>query len=176
MADYKDANGVVYKESDIRGWARNRGVSFEDYLKIKGLAFDKMDYDDAGFADKVISVGASLGKDVLGKLEGFADIKDAAMFAAMNDDNEMTPEAKKVAMDAMKRAQGWKSDPFEKMIEALDKQTLEYDEASITETFKKEDYATGGFRAVEAGIASLPSINGCYWPGWFSGFSRYNCW
>jgi len=158
MADYKDANGVVYRENDIRAWARNRGVSFEDYLKIKGLAFDKMDYDDAGFADKVISVGASLGKDILGKLEGFADIKDAAMFAAMTDDNEMTSEAKKVAMDAMKKANGWKSDPFEKMIEALDKQTLEYDEASITETFKKGDYATGGFRAVEAGIASLPSI------------------
>jgi len=158
MADYKNAKGEVYSERDLRSWARNRGVSFEDYLKIKGLAFDKMDYDDAGFADKVISIGASLGKDVLGKLEGFADIKDAAMFAAMNDDNEMTPEAKKVAMDAMKRAQGWKSDPFEKMIEALDKQTLEYDEASIVETFKEGDYAEGGFRAVEAGIASLPSI------------------
>jgi len=158
MADYKDANGVIYRENDIRAWARNRGVSFEEYLEIKGLAFDKMDYDDAGFADKVISVGASLGKDVLGKLEGFADIKDAAIFAATTDDDEMTPEAKKIAMDAMKKANRWSSDPFEKMIQALDEKTLEYDEASITETFKEGDYAEGGFRAVEAGIASLPSI------------------
>jgi len=149
------------KDNDdyLRGVHVNVGVSddFETW-KESVFGFDKLDYDDADLADKVVSIGASLGKDVLGKLEGFADIKDAAMFAAMTDDNEMTPEAKKVAMDAMKRANGWKSDPFEKMIEALDKKTIEYDEASILETFKEGDYAEGGFRAVEAGIASLPSM------------------
>ncbi len=158
MADYKNSEGTVYKERDLRVWARKRGMDFDEYIKEAGLTFDKMDYDDAGFADKIISIGAGLGKDILGKLEGFADIKDAAMFAALTDDDNMTSEAKQVAMAAMKKANGFGSDPFEKMIQALDEKTLEYDDASITETFKSGDYIEGGFRAAEAGIASLPSI------------------
>lgn len=158
MADYKNSEGTVYKERDLRVWARKRGMDFDEYIEEAGLTFDKMDYDDAGFADKIISIGAGLGKDILGKLEGFADIKDAAMFAALTDDDNMTSEAKQVAMAAMKKANGYGSDPFEKMIQALDEKTLEYDDASITETFKSGDYIEGGFRAAEAGIASLPSI------------------
>ena len=158
MADYKDSDGNVYSEADLRRYATAENLSFEDYLEEYSLSLDKLDYNDAGFVDKVLSIGAGLGKDIFSKLEGFADLKDAAMFAAMTDDNEMTAEAKEVAMEAMKKSQGWASDPFEEIIQALDEKTLEYDEASILETFQKGDATEAGFRTVEAGIASLPSI------------------
>ena len=158
MADYKDINGVVYKESDIRGWARNRGVSFENYLDIKGLVFDKMDYDDAKLGDKLTDLGARTAYGFVSFAEGLSDYKDGLLYtlSTIGEDGERTPEAKEAAMIAIKQTYG--GDPFEKLMENLDKKTLEFDEKTITETFKEGDFAEGGFRAVGAGLQSLPSI------------------
>ena len=105
MADYKDINGVVYKESDIRGWARNRGVSFENYLDIKGLVFDKMDYDDAKLGDKLTDLGARTAYGFVSFAEGLSDYKDGLLYtlSTIGEDGESTPEAKEAAMIAIKQ-------------------------------------------------------------------------
>ncbi len=156
MAQYKDADGVAYEESDIRGWALRRGISFEEYLDVKGLTYDKMDYDDADFSDKLTSIGASTALGFVSFAEGLSDLKDGLIYTMSTAGDDLNAKQKEIAMKAVKDNYG--GDPFEKYMEKLEKSKLEFDEQSITETFKEGDYFEGGFRAVEAGLQSMPSI------------------
>ena len=156
MAQYKNAEGVVYNESDLRGWADKRGMGFDEYLEQAGLTYDKMDYDDAGFSDKLMSVGASTALGFVGFAEGLSDLKDGLIYTMSTAGEDLNEEQKVLAMNAIKDNYG--GDPFEKYMEKLEKSKLEFDEESITETFKEGDYFEGGFRAMEAGLQSMPSI------------------
>ena len=156
MAQYKTPDGELYEESDIREWADQRGISFEEYLDVKGLVYDKMDYDDAGIGDKLASIGASTALGFVSFAEGLSDLKDGLIYTLSTAGEDLNDEQKELAMNAVKDNYG--GDPFEKYMEKLEKSKLEFDEQSITETFKEGDYFEGGFRAVEAGLQSMPSI------------------
>ena len=156
MADYKNAEGQIYREDDLRMWARQRGMDFDEYIQEAGLTFDKMDYDDAGFADKLTSLGASTALGFVSFAEGASDLKDGLLYTMSTAGEDLDAKQKEIAMKAIKTQYG--GDPFEKYMEKLERSQLEYDEASITETFKEGDYYEGGFRAFEAGLQSMPSI------------------
>ena len=157
MANYKNAEGVVYKESDLRGWADKRGMNFDDYIKKAGLSFDKIDYDDATIGQKFLDLGAKTASGIVGFAEGLSDYKDGIIYTLSTiGEGEQSKEAKEAAMIAIKDTYG--GDPFEKLMQGLDEQTLEFDEASITETFKEDGFVEGGFRAMGAGLQSIPSI------------------
>jgi len=156
MADYKNAEGEVYSEEDIRGWADKRGMAFDEYIEQAGLSTDKMDYDDAGFGDKLASIGASTALGFVGFAEGLSDLKDGLIYTVSTAGKDLNEEQKVLAMNAIKDNYG--GDPFEKYMEKLEESKLTFDEQSITETFKEGDYFEGGFRAMEAGLQSMPSI------------------
>jgi hypothetical protein len=118
----------------------------------------KINYNDADLGDKLIDLGARTAYGFVSFAEGLSDYKDGLLYtlSTIGEDGERTPEAKEAAMIAIKEVYG--GDPFEKLMESLDKKTLEFDEKTITETFKEGDFAEGGFRTVGAGLQSLPSI------------------
>ena len=76
MAQYKDSEGRVYNERDLEVYAREEGLNFDDYLKEYNLEFDKTDYDDADFSDKLTSIGASTALGFVSFAEGLSDLKD----------------------------------------------------------------------------------------------------
>jgi len=156
MADYKDADGTTYSERDLRRYAVEEGLSFEEYLEEYGLSFDRLDYDDAGVGDLFKSAGASTALGFVSFAEGLSDLKDGLIYTLTVDDDELTAEQREFAMQSIKDE--WGGDPFEKYMEQLEQQTVEFDEESITQTFGAGEYAEGGFRAVAAGLQSLPSI------------------
>ena len=92
MAQYKNAEGVVYNESDLRGWADKRGMGFDEYLEQAGLTYDKMDYDDAGFSDKLMSVGASTALGFVGFAEGLSDLKDGLIYTMSTAGEDLNEE------------------------------------------------------------------------------------
>ena len=118
----------------------------------------KVNYDDADFGMKLKDLGARTAYGFVSFAEGLSDYKDGLLYtlSTVGEDGERSPEAKEAAMLAIKQVYG--GDPFERLMENLDKNTLEFDEKTITETFKEGDFAEGGFRAVGAGLQSLPSI------------------
>ena len=156
MADYKDADGTTYSERDLRRYAIEEGLSFEEYLEEYGLSFDRLDYDDAGVGDLFKSAGASTALGFVSFAEGLSDLKDGLIYTLTVDDEGLTEEQREFAMQSIKDE--WGGDPFEKWMEQLERGTVEFDEESITQTFGAGEYAEGGFRAVSAGLQSLPSI------------------
>ena len=149
------------KDNDeyLKGLHANIGVR-DNYINWKEDIFgpDKINYDDANFGEKLVDLGARTAYGFVSFAEGLSDYKDGLLYtlSTIGDNQERTPEAKEAYMIAIKEAYG--GDKFEKLMEGLDKKTLEFDEKSITETFKEGDFVEGGFRTVGAGLQSLPSI------------------
>ena len=157
MSNYKDQEGNVYKQGDLEVFAARKGMDFDTYVEKHGLTFDKIDYDDATIGQKFLDLGAKTANGIVGFAEGLSDYKDGIIYTlATIGEGEQSKEVKEAAMVAIKSTYG--GDPFEQLMKDLDEKTLEFDEASITETFKEDGFVEGGFRAMGAGLQSIPSI------------------
>jgi len=147
-------------KSKVYGAIVDQDLYSGDFDAFNKQFFDsgKVNYNDADFGEKLTDLGARTAYGFVSFAEGLSDYKDGLLYtlSTIGEDGERSPEAKEAAMIAIKEVYG--GDPFEKLMENLDKKTLEFDEKTITETFKEGDFAEGGFRAVGAGLQSLPSI------------------
>ena len=147
-------------KSKVHGAIVDQDLYSGDFDTFNKQFFDsgKVNYNDADFGKKLTDLGARTAYGFVSFAEGLSDYKDGLLYtlSTIGEDGKRSPEAKEAAMIAIKEVYG--GDPFEKLMEGLDKKTLEFDEKTITETFKEGDFAEGGFRAVGAGLQSLPSI------------------